>query len=374
MNNESMIRHGGASLQTFLSTWESRKEVANTLIKSGFLPPAYKTPEQVLAVMLTAHELNIPEMEALRSINVIQGKPTISPQLMLALARRSGELEDIRLERTSDAVVCRIKRKGQTAFTTRFGVAEAKGQELMGKDNYRKQPFTMFQWRSLAANLRITFGDVITGLYTPEELGAEVTVTEEGEQVMLGQHTAPPSFMAETPLNDDGPGGSDKEYDDSVPAKPEPVSVAGATFQTFDPTTEVIGFGKHKGMKFSEVPKDYMEWLAGNSTKADTKVKAEATLAWMGRVQTQVEETEVKQGDVFGSTFNDEAKTKSEKLRTGFEAKIATAKLTSSLATITKQIQDSVGQGEMFGQAVSDLMQLIDKKEDELKAAKGAKK
>jgi hypothetical protein len=292
---------------------------------------------------------------------------------MLALARRSGELEDIKLEKSVDAVICTVKRKGQTAFTTCFGVAEAKAQQLMGKDNYQKQPFVMFQWRALAANLRITFGDVITGLYTPEELGAEVNVMEDGEQVMAASPAAVlPLLQGERTAHLEER--QEVQGAEEIGVRPDPVTVAGAKFQTFDPTTEVIGFGKHKGMKFSEVPKDYMEWLAGNSTKADTKVKAEATLAWMGRVQTQVEETEVKQGDVFGSTFNDEAKAKSEKLRTAFEAKIATAKLTSSLATITKQIQDSVGQGEMFGQAASDLMTLIDKKEDELKAAKRAKK
>ena len=67
----------------FLAQFEQRKELANTLLKSKFLPTAYTTPEQVLTVMLKGAELNIPPMEALSGIHIIQGKPTVSPQLML---------------------------------------------------------------------------------------------------------------------------------------------------------------------------------------------------------------------------------------------------------------------------------------------------
>jgi hypothetical protein len=56
--------------------------------------------------------------------------------------------------------------------------------QLMGKDNYKKQAKTMFQWRALAANLRVTFPDVVLGLYTPEEMGAAVTVGENEEMVV----------------------------------------------------------------------------------------------------------------------------------------------------------------------------------------------
>jgi len=36
----------------------------------------------------------------------------------------------------------------------------------------------MFKWRALAAVLRVTFPDVMLGFYTPEEMGAEVRVTD----------------------------------------------------------------------------------------------------------------------------------------------------------------------------------------------------
>jgi hypothetical protein len=165
-----------------LTTWQMMREQADVLVKSGFLPQAVNTPEKALAIMQKGKELGIPAMEALSSINVIQGKPSVSPQLMLALARKTGELEDLQMTGDAKRATVSIKRKGQTAYTTTFGVEEATASGLMAKDNYKKQPAVMFQWRALAANLRITFPDAISGLYTYDEMGAQMD--EEGNATL----------------------------------------------------------------------------------------------------------------------------------------------------------------------------------------------
>ena len=51
--------------------------------------------------------------------------------------------------------------------------------QLAGKDNYKKQAATMYKWRAIAACARAVFADVILGLYTPDEMGADVN--EDGE-------------------------------------------------------------------------------------------------------------------------------------------------------------------------------------------------
>lgn len=160
------------------TTWMAMKEQCQMLVRSGFLPVAINTPEKALAVALAGRELGVGMMESFRSINVIQGKPTVSPQLMLALANRTKELENIDVNATDEKCVVTVTRKGRKPVTTEFGIKEATDLGLMSKDNYKKQKKTMFQWRCLAANLRVTFPDVVLGLYTPEELGAEVQVTE----------------------------------------------------------------------------------------------------------------------------------------------------------------------------------------------------
>lgn len=172
------------------SEFEIMQTQAASLVKTGFLPPAVKTAEQALAIILTGRELGIPAMAALNTINVIQGKPTVSPQLMLALIERSGQLENIRFETTDDAVRVTMKRRGRSEHTEKFGLVEARAMKLTGKDNYQKQPAVMYKWRAVAAAARTVFPDVILGLYTPDEMGAETTVTDDGEMLVKSDNVA----------------------------------------------------------------------------------------------------------------------------------------------------------------------------------------
>lgn len=162
--------------------WRVITEQSQMLIKTGFLPQSIKTPEQAVAIILQGRELGIPTMAALGTINVIQGKPTVSPQLMLALINRSGQLEDIKIQGDSGGVSCTMKRRGRTAHTEFFGKTQAADMQLGGKDNYKKQAATMYRWRAVAACARTVFPDVILGLYTPDEMGAE-NVNESGELI-----------------------------------------------------------------------------------------------------------------------------------------------------------------------------------------------
>lgn len=160
--------------------WATMKEQANMLIKTGFLPLSIKTPEQVIAIAMTGRELGIGMMEAIRGINVIQGKPSVAPQLMLALAIRTGQMESYAMKSGTEGATVTVKRKGWPEHIAKFGPAEAKALGLDGKDNYRKQAGVMYQWRALAQALRFTFPDAVSGVYTPEEMGADVEIREDG--------------------------------------------------------------------------------------------------------------------------------------------------------------------------------------------------
>lgn len=167
-----------ATVTADMERWNIMRDQANVLVKSGFLPTAINTPEKALAIMQKGKELGIPPMEALSSINVIQGKPSVSPQLMLALARRTGELIDLKMDANDKGATVTVTRKGQSPYTTSFGVKEATEMGLINKDNYKKQPAVMYQWRAVAQNLRVTFPDAISGLYLVEEMtGGDETVS-----------------------------------------------------------------------------------------------------------------------------------------------------------------------------------------------------
>ncbi len=181
--------------------WLVLTEQATMLVKSGFLPPSIKSPENAVAIILMGRELSIGPMASLQSINIIQNKPTVSPQLMLALINRSGQLEDYKVEFSGSGATVTMKRRGRSAYTTTFGAAEASALQLAGKDNYKKQPATMYQWRAVAAAARVVFPDVILGLYTPDEMGVDVD-EETGEALSNLEPRAPqtiPPARLDTP-------------------------------------------------------------------------------------------------------------------------------------------------------------------------------
>lgn len=152
--------------------------------QAGLLPSHIKTDAAGVMLVVTGQELGLGFTASVNGINIIQNKPSISPQLMLALAMKTREVEGYKIESTKAGATCTVKRKGMDPVTTSFGENEAKATGLMGKDNYIKQPEVMFRWRVIAQTLRLTFPDVISGLYTPDELGAEVAVSEEGEMIV----------------------------------------------------------------------------------------------------------------------------------------------------------------------------------------------
>lgn len=183
MTNQALVKREEAQAmqrQPDVNEFAVMKEMATMLVKTSFLPQAIKTPEQALAIMLTGREIGVGTMASLNQISVIQGKPTVSPQLMLALSNRSGQLADVRYDQSADGgITCTMKRKGRTEHSETFGPKEASAMQLSGKDNYKKQAATMYKWRAVAACARVVFPDVILGLYTPDEMGADVN--DDGE-------------------------------------------------------------------------------------------------------------------------------------------------------------------------------------------------
>lgn len=182
---------------TTLAEWQMMKEQAGVLVKTGFLPQSIKTPEQAMAIMLTGKELGIPPMQALRGVNVIQGTPAIKPELMLALCVKRipgftysfGECSD-----TSATFVC--KRPEMTEpYTSTFDLDDAKRAGLLGKQGpWQQYPGNMLRWRAVGNALHIVAPDVLVGIYTPDELGAETT--PEGDLVSAPVVTLTPTDSA----------------------------------------------------------------------------------------------------------------------------------------------------------------------------------
>lgn len=173
-------------------------QMAKDIVKSGFTK---LTEFQIKFIFFKGLELGLSPMQALDGINNIAGKPTCSPQLMLALIYRSGQVEDMKI--TDDGQTCTVmmKRKGMTAHVETFSMDDAskimtkedgKNIKLTEKYNWRQMPKVMRKWRCVAACARIVYPDIIQNLLTHEEMGADVSVTEDGEMVVVSKPAEPP--------------------------------------------------------------------------------------------------------------------------------------------------------------------------------------
>lgn len=161
--------------------YELMAKLATIAFKSGY---TQQNEAQLLFVMAKGFEIGVSPMQALDGIQVIKGKTTVSPQLMLALINRSGQLEDMKIDGNATQCTVTMTRKGRSAHTETFTMGNAQSMNLAGNHNWKAQPATMLKWRAVSACARVVFPDVIQGMYTPEEMGAEVSENSNGDLVI----------------------------------------------------------------------------------------------------------------------------------------------------------------------------------------------
>ena len=168
--------------------WQHNLTVASELVKTGLLPSRIKTPQQALLIMLKGRELEIPPMEALSNIFIIDNKPSLASQLMLSLLYRSGKLEDIKIEDGDKYCKVTMQRKGMSPYSVTFTEANARQANLLYKDNWKNYLSNMLRARAISMCARVVASDVIGGLYTPEEIEGHLdtdVITNTVEQSKL---------------------------------------------------------------------------------------------------------------------------------------------------------------------------------------------
>lgn len=166
-------------LTTFLEkdNFEHGMRIASTLAKSNIVPASIRgKTDDIFAILAMGAEIGIKPMQALNSINVIQGKATIPPQLMMAMVygKLPGAIIDIKQNEAAKNVTCKTARSKEHLdaglyYEAVWDMPRAERMGLTIKDNYQKQAKTMLTWRSVAESCRMTFPDIIMGLYVPEE-------------------------------------------------------------------------------------------------------------------------------------------------------------------------------------------------------------
>jgi len=178
-----------------LSEIESLKELGRAAARSNFLNSTASSVDGRAAdaffVIMYGRELGISAMTALKTIFVIDGKPSCSGQAMLALLRRAGvEVEIPNPGALIDEATVRIRRPGGQfrEYTYTKDMAVAAG--LWDKGTWKKYWRQMLIWRALSDAARYEAPDVIGGLYTIEEIAPDTPFAEDGTptgEIITGQ-------------------------------------------------------------------------------------------------------------------------------------------------------------------------------------------
>lgn len=130
-------------------------------------------------IMAKGFELGMPITAAFELIQVIQGKPTLSPRGALALVLASGLLEDMNINDEAHSCTVTMKRKGGPGYTLKWTLEDAKKAGIVKPDSaWSSYESNMLRWRAIGFVIDVLFSDVTGGLKRADEFGA--TINSEG--------------------------------------------------------------------------------------------------------------------------------------------------------------------------------------------------
>lgn len=155
-------------------------QLAKLLVASRLLPKSVTTPESAFAIIATGRELGLTAMQSLRSIHIIEGKPTLSADLVAALVKSRRDIcQWFRLVESTDQVATyETHRVGEPSPTRMsFTISDANRAGVTGKDNWRKYPAAMLRARCITALARAVYPDLAMGVYDPDEMAPEAPPT-----------------------------------------------------------------------------------------------------------------------------------------------------------------------------------------------------
>lgn len=153
-------------------TFEQALTFSDYLAESDMVPKDFKgKPGNCLIAMQWGSELGLKPLQALQNIAVINGRPALWGDAVIAIVRGSQLCEYVIEEMDSQgSAVCRVKRRGEQEQVRTFSDMDAKTAGLLGKQGpWTTNPKRMKQMRARSFALRDVFPDVLKGIAIAEE-------------------------------------------------------------------------------------------------------------------------------------------------------------------------------------------------------------
>jgi len=129
----------------------------------------FKNTQEALAIMLLCQGENMHPAVAMRDYHVIQGRPALKADAMLARFQHAGG--SVQWKDYSDEKVTGIFSHPQGGtLELSWTLQQAKSIGIANKDIWKNYPSAMLRARVISEGIRSVFPGCVVGVYTPEEV------------------------------------------------------------------------------------------------------------------------------------------------------------------------------------------------------------
>ena len=168
-------------------TFDQALTFSQYLADSDMVPKDYKgKPGNCLIAMQWGAEVGLKPLQALQNLAVINGRPALWGDSVIAIVRASPLCEYVIETDDGHTATCKVKRRGEPEQVRTFSVDDARSAGLAGKQGpWTQFPKRMRQMRARAFALRDVFPDVLRGLPVAEEIMDTPTERHMGQAELV---------------------------------------------------------------------------------------------------------------------------------------------------------------------------------------------
>ena len=160
-----------------------------------------KNPNEAIALMLVAQAEGLHPATAARDYHVIQGRPALKADAMLARFQQAGGSVQWK-EYTDDKVTGVFSHPQGGTLELSWTLAQAKAIGIANKENWRNYPRAMLRARVISEGIRSVYPGCVVGVYTPEEVqDFEPAPTRMAEPVVIQEYKPDGKFKLLVPNN-----------------------------------------------------------------------------------------------------------------------------------------------------------------------------
>ena len=197
MNTENTAMTPRQQFDLSPQTFDQALTFSKYLAESDLVPKDFKgRPGNCLVAIQWGAELGLKPLQAMQNLAVINGRPALWGDAVIALARSSPLCEYVVETDDGNTATCKVKRRGEPEQVRTFSMDDARAAGLAGKQGpWTQYPKRMRQMRARAFALRDVFPDVLRGLPVAEEVMDTPTEKHMGPADVV-QPAAPAHYPA----------------------------------------------------------------------------------------------------------------------------------------------------------------------------------